>query len=210
MKDIYIIGASGFGKEVAWLIEELDNWNVIGFIDDNSELQGKKVNGIPVLGNLNYFDNIDKEIDAVIAIGNPNIRKKIISKLEHKKNLKFPNIIAKDVRIAKSIQLGIGNIICSGSILTTHIILGNFNIINLSCTVGHDVILHDYITIYPSVNVSGNVEIDNCCELGTGTKIIQGKTITSHVIIGAGSVIVKNLELSGTYVGVPAKIIKQV
>ena len=64
------------------------------------------------------------------------------------------------------------------------------------------------MTIYPSVNVSGNVLIGQCTELGTGTQIIQGKTITANSIVGAGAVVVKNIEEPGTYVGSPAKKIK--
>lgn len=144
-------------------------------------------------------------INVVIAIGNPYIREKIVQKLISKETICFPNIIAKDVRISKYVKMGIGNIICTGTILTTNISLGNFNHINLDCTVGHDVVLNDYITVYPSVNISGNVNIDDYSELGTGSKIIQGKTLAKSVVLGAGAVVVKNLEESGTYVGVPTK-----
>ena len=54
-KEIYIIGASGFGREVAWLIEELDEWKVKGFIDDNEAIIGTKINNIPVLGTVDFF-----------------------------------------------------------------------------------------------------------------------------------------------------------
>ena len=86
--------------------------------------------------------------------------------------------------------------------------LGNFNHINLDCTVGHDVVLNDYITVYPSVNISGNVNIDDYSELGTGSKIIQGKTLAKSVVLGAGAVVVKNLEESGTYIGIPVRRIR--
>ena len=104
--------------------------------------------------------------------------------------------------------MGMGNIICTQSILTVNITLGNFNHINLDCTVGHDVILHDFVTVYPSVNISGNVEVGNYSELGTGTKIIQGKSVTENVIIGAGSVVIKDLIEKGTYVGLPVRKVK--
>lgn len=208
MKDIYIIGASGFGREVAWLIEELDEFNVIGFVDDNKEIQDKKINDIPVVGGISFLIDQKEETNVVIAIGNPTIRYKIYEQLKENKNIKFPNIIAKDVRISNSNKLGIGNIICTQSILTVNITLGNFNHINLDCTVGHDVILHDFVTVYPSVNISGNVVVGNYSELGTGTKIIQGKSITENVIIGAGSVVIKDLIEKGTYVGSPVRKVK--
>lgn len=207
-KDIYIIGASGFGREVAWLLEELSEWNIKGFIDDNESIQQKEINGIDIIGTVDFLLERKEPTNLVIAIGNPKVRSAIYEKLKFNNNLFFPNIISKDVRISNTIKLGIGNIICSHSILTVNINIGNFNHINLDCTIGHDVILNDFITIYPSVNISGNVEIGNCCEIGTGTQIIQGKSIVDNVIIGAGATIVKNIQENGVYVGVPVKKIR--
>lgn len=204
-KDIVIIGASGFGREVAWLIEELDEWNIKGFIDDSDTLLGSSVNNYPVLGKTKDLLVCREEIYVVIAIGNPEIRKNIYQSLSQNHVLSFPNIIAKDVRIDKTIKLGIGNIICTHNVLTTNITLGNFNHINLSCTLGHDTVIHDFVTIYPGVNVSGNVTVHSYSELGTGSKIIQGKTINENIIVGAGGVVVRNLTQPGTYVGVPVK-----
>ena len=38
MKDLIIIGASGFGREVDWLVGRINKaeppWNLLGFIDD--------------------------------------------------------------------------------------------------------------------------------------------------------------------------------
>lgn len=78
----------------------------------------------------------------------------------------------------------------------------------MSCTIGHDVQFHDYITVYPGVNISGNVILNDCVEVGTGTQIIQGKEIVKETVIGAGSVVVKDIVENGTYTGVPAKQMK--
>lgn len=208
MNNIVIIGASGFGREVAWLIENSDNWNVKGFVDDNKDLENKSVNDYPVLGTIDFLLNVNEKTNAVVAIGNPQIRKKIVERLQSNKNISFPNIVDKDVIIDRTITLGFGNIICKGNILTTNIEIGNFNHINLSCTIGHDVQFHDYITVYPGVNISGNVIMNDCVEVGTGTKIIQGKKIVEETVIGAGSVVVKDIVENGTYIGVPAKQMK--
>ncbi len=208
MNNIVIIGASGFGREVAWLIENSDNWNVIGFVDDNKDLENKSMNDYPVLGTIDFLLNVNEKTNAVVAIGNPQTRKKIVERLQSNKNISFPNIVDKDVIIDKTVTLGFGNIICKGNILTTNIEIGNFNHINLNCTVGHDVQFNDYITVYPGVNISGNVIINDCVEVGTGTKIIQGKKIVKETVIGAGSVVVKDIVVNGTYIGIPAKQMK--
>ena len=49
MKDLIIIGASGFGREVAWLVERINRrspqWNLIGFLDDDESVQDSEING---------------------------------------------------------------------------------------------------------------------------------------------------------------------
>lgn len=211
MKDILIVGAGGFGREVAWLIEEINEeiseWNILGFIDENEAMYGEELNGYKVLGGLDKIGEF-KNVYIAIAIGNSKVRKDIVRKIStfdcKQATLIHPNVIMDK----KSNSIGKGCIICASNIITVNVNIGNYVIINLDSTVGHDVVLKDFATIYPSVNVSGCCTIGQCVELGTGSQIIQGKTIGDYSIIGAGSVVVKDIEEKRTAVGVPAKIIK--
>jgi sugar O-acyltransferase (sialic acid O-acetyltransferase NeuD family) len=103
------------------------------------------------------------------------------------------------------VELGCGNIICAGTIITVNIKIGNHVIINLDCTVGHDTVINDYVTCAPSVNISGQVEIEEGCDIGTNAAIIQGKKIGKWSIIGAGAVVSRDIPPGCTAVGVPAK-----
>ena len=84
----------------------------------------------------------------------------------------------------------------------------NFVILNLGCTVGHDTIIGDYCSFMPSVNISGEVIIENSVYVGTGAKIINLLTIGNSTIVGAGAVVSKSLPEKCTAVGIPAKPIK--
>lgn len=212
MKDLIIFGASGFGREVAWLTERINTqsptWNLLGFIDDNSEIQETVINGYKVLGTS---VDIVKYPDAyfVCAVGSSRIREKIINKLlEINPNIKFGILIDPSVEMSNLITIGEGTIICAHTIATVNINIGKHVIINLDCTIGHDAVLQDYVTLYPSVNVSGMTNIGKCTELGTGMQIIQGKTVGDYTIVGAGSVVVKDIPAKCTAVGSPAKPIK--
>ncbi len=206
MKDIVIIGAGGFGREVAWLIEDINTqkqtWNIVGFIDEDETLLGKKINGYKVVGNLDWL--VKQNIHACIAIGNPKIKEKIVNKLKSSKVI-YPNLIHPSVIKSKYIDYGEGCVICAGCILTVNIKLGNHIIINLDTTVGHDAIIKDYTTILPSVNISGFVKLEKSIIVGTGTQIIEGIQVAENAIIGASASVVRNIVESGTYVGVPAK-----
>lgn len=207
--DLVILGAGGFGREVlSQLKDTCHSYNILGFIDDTPELKGATVSGIPVLGGIDKLKYSIQPFNVVIAIGNSNARKKIYEDIKMNSNLTFPNIIMDGVKISDSVRMGQGCIICYSNILTVDIEIGDFVVINLDCTVGHDAKLLDYVTLYPSVNVSGNVTIGQLTEVGTGVNIIQGKMIGEKTIIGAGSVVIQNLPDNCTAVGAPAKPIK--
>lgn len=210
MRDLYIIGAGGFGREVAWLVERINSvapiWNLKGFIDDKDSLWGTMEGGYPILGGAEYLIQ-QGDVYAVCAVGASATRKKVVEKFTGSQ-IKFATLIDPSVLISNRVQVGEGTIICAGSIITVDIQIGNYVIINLDCTIGHDDRIQDFVTLYPSVNVSGNVVLGECTELGTGMQIIQGKTVVANTIIGAGSVVVRDITESGTYVGCPAKRIK--
>lgn len=209
MKDLIILGASGFGRETAWLTERINEkaptWNVLGFLDDNKEIHGTSVNGYPVLGGIEEAARF-LSVYYVCAIGTPAIRRTVIQHVnEIRPDAKFATLIDPNAIVSPYASVGQGTIICGGSIVTVNVSIGDHVIINLGCTVGHDAVLNGYTTLCPSVNVSGNVRIGEATEIGTGTQIIQGKNICANCTIGAGAVVIKDITEKGTYVGVPAK-----
>lgn len=209
MKDIVIIGAGGFGREVAWLIEDINKvekeWNIVGFVDDDESIQGNEINGYRVVGNVEWLKK--QEINVVNAIGDPIIKKKVMVRLEDSKNI-YPILIHPNVIYSDKVEIGEGSIICAGNIITVNIEIGTHVIVNLDCTIGHDAVLGDYTTVLPSVNISGFVKIEECVNIGTGSVIIQGASIGKNTVVGAGAVVVKDLPGNCTAVGAPAKPIK--
>lgn len=208
-RKIIIYGAGGFGREVQWLIERINSmsepkWEIQGYIDDGVEV-GKLINGYPVIGGFDDLMSLSEDVAVAFAIGSAKVRKKVAIACKKNKNLYYPNLVDPSVICSERIRLGEGNIICAGNILTVDIEIGDFNIINLDCTIGHDAILKSYVTLYPSVNISGMVRLGEESEVGTGSRIIQGIDITNSVIIGAGSTVIKNIDKMGTYVGSPVR-----
>lgn len=211
MKDLYIIGAGGFGREIVWLVERINQreatWNIKGFVDDNTSLQGYAKDGYPIVGGTDYLLNQQKEIWIACAVGSAKVRKSIIEKLQVNPNIRFATVIDPSVILSDRIKIGEGTIICAGTILTVDITIGNHVIINLDCTLGHDDVIEDFVTIYPSVNVSGNALVETCAELGTGMQIIKGKKIGKESILGARAVVVKDIPEKCTAVGSSAKVL---
>lgn len=211
MEPIVIVGAGGFGREVQWLIERINSkekeWEILGYIDDNLSTK-EVINGYPILGKLDWFQKQERKLNVVCAIGSPLIRKEVLSKLQNYSEIEYPNLIDPSIEFFERVSIGIGNIICANNLLTVDIILKDFNIINLDCTIGHDVEINSYVTLYPGANISGNVVLEDGVEIGTGACIIQGKKIGRNTIVGAGAVVINNLPEKCVAVGNPAKVIK--
>ncbi|WBW98946.1 acetyltransferase [Oceanirhabdus sp. W0125-5] len=210
MKDILIIGSGGVGKEVALLIEQINEykptWNLLGFLDDNKDLHNTVINGYKVLGNIDLLHEY-KDINAICAIANYKVKKQIINKLRNNQ-IKFPNIIHPSICLSKTTYIGEGVIIYPGVVMTSNIEVGDYVILSPKCGIGHESIIKDYVSLLWNVNVSGNVIIEEGCLLGSGSTILQNKKIGRGSIVGAGAVVTKDIPDNSIAVGCPAKVIK--
>jgi sugar O-acyltransferase (sialic acid O-acetyltransferase NeuD family) len=203
-KKICIIGSSGFAKEVYWLITESNTgYEVDCFMEPDKYWEEKTVFDIPVKKQSEFNPSIHA---AVIGIGNPDIRKKVVEE-QLSNETEYPSIIHPNVQMSKWVSIGKGAIICSGNIITCDITIGNFSVINLNSTIGHDCLIGDYLTVNPGVNISGLCNLGNNVYFGTNSAIRQGVTVCNDVVIGMGACVVKNIEVPGTYIGNPAKIL---
>lgn len=212
MRDIAIFGVGGFGREVLTLIQDINKieptWNVVGFFDDGYEV-GYQVHGLKNLGGTQELNEWKTPLALALAIGTPRIKKAISNKI-HNVLVEYPTLIHPSVIIGDkdSVKLGKGCIICAYSVITCDIEIGDFVILNLACTVGHDSVVKNNCAFMPSCNVSGECIIDEGVYLGTGVKVINRTSIGAETIVGAGAIVTTSLPAKCTAVGVPAKPIK--
>lgn len=201
---LLIFGMSGISKEVKTIVDEINGRNYsstfdfLGYVSEKEEEIGKIIGNSKVVCSDNSFEEYIKafkQIGVVIPIGTPQIKKAIWEKVCRYDNIVYPNIISPSAQMMDwpSIEMGVGNIICSGCILTTEIRMGNFNLININSTVGHNVTLGNYGVINPLASISGNVEIEDEVLIGAGCAIKQGTTIRKKSIVGLGAIITKDV-----------------
>ena len=210
MKDLVIVGTGGVGKETALIVEDINEisqeWNLLGFIDDNKELIGKEINGYKVLGDREFLNNFDKEVYVVIAIADYCIKEELVKYLTNK-NIQYATLIHPSVKINRTISIGKGCIIYQNVIMTVNINIGNHVIISPKCGIGHDSLIEDYVTVLWNVNISGSERIRQGVTLGSGCTIIQGLEIGRGSFVGAGAVVIRDIDESKTAVGVPTRYV---
>ena len=210
MKDIVIYGAGGFGREIACLLrlinEKENQWNLIGFLDDNETIWGTKNEYGTVLGDSEWLNKCDKELACAIAVGNPNAVQAIVGKINSPK-VSFPNLFAPTVTFLDkdSLQIGQGNIFCSNCFISCNVKVGNFNLFNGYIPIGHDAVIGDYNVVMPACNISGGVTLGECNFLGVQSVVLQYVKIGNNTRIGANSVIMRKTKDGFLYMGNPAK-----
>lgn len=205
-KKVIIIGASGHAKVIAEIITKSGD-EVIGFLDDNKDIQYKEIYlNKKVLGTIKdiakYQDNY-----FVIGIGNNNIRKTLSNTYL---NLKWYTAVHPNTTIANDVKIGAGTVVMPGVVINPGSIIGKHCIINTCSSLDHDNIIEDYVHISPGAHLAGNVKVQESSWICAGVTIINNVTIASNNIIGAGAVVIKDIEdTNGTYIGVPANKISK-
>ena len=117
IRDLYIIGAGGFGREVAWLAERINavepTWNIKGFVDDSEAIQGTKLGNYAVVGTCQMLREMGTEVWVICAIGPSCVRRQVIEKVSYYDNVKFATLIDPSVLMSSSVQIGEGSMVCS-------------------------------------------------------------------------------------------------
>lgn len=198
MNRLIIIGASGHGKVVAD-IAKLNGYTDIVFLDDNECI--KKCGVYPVIGKTAVASSLKG--DFFVAIGNADVRKRIMERIGKCIILVHPQaIMAEDVIIDE------GSVVMAGAVINSGTKVGKGCIINTCSSVDHDCELGNYVHISVGAHICGTVNIGDNTWIGAGATIKNNTNIIRNCTIGVGAAVIRNIETSGVYVGVPARMIK--
>jgi sugar O-acyltransferase (sialic acid O-acetyltransferase NeuD family) len=211
-RKIVILGAGGFAREVLDIFEACNkvgqDYDVLGYVvESRYGSTGTVFNDKPILGDFDWLSRYAKEVYAICAVGAPQLRLRLV-RFAKERGLRFCSIIHPTAVLTRWVTIGEGVVITAGCVLTNQIHIGNHVHVNLDCTIGHDAVLDDFVTLAPGVHVSGKVALSTGCYIGTGSNIIDNVHIGEWSIVGAGSTIVKDVPANTTVVGVPGRVIK--
>ncbi|MBP5769846.1 MAG: acetyltransferase [Bacteroidaceae bacterium] len=212
---IVIVGAGGFGREVASLLKRINRqsptWELLGFYDDDTRTKprGSRNEYGDILGTVDDLNQVTTPVAAILAIGFPNMLKSVKDRLTNPL-ISFPNIIAPEASILdpENYQMGQGNILSSFASISCNVRLGNFNVINNRTSFGHDAVVGDFNTFMTACRISGGTVIGNQNRFGVGAIVIPGVKIGTGVTVSPGSVIMRKPKDNSTYIGNPAKQFK--
>lgn len=206
MKDIIIVGASGFGRELVQWIEDINEnnpqWNILGFIDDNpNALDGCRCD-YRIIGSIKGWQPKPTEYFAC-ALAFPEVKIKIVTMLKDK-GAKFATLIHPTALVNKYAEIGEGVIMTPRSNVNADAKVGNFVSI-LGSGVGHDAVVGNWSTLSGRCSINGHVQIGEKVYIACGVSIAPSKKVGDGATIGIGSVVISNVKAGTKVFGNPAK-----
>lgn len=212
MKNVLIFGASGHGSVVLDCIEQEGIYNVMGFIDSFKKI-GTLLNGYQVLGSEKVLPEIIDKFNIygiIIAIGDNWRRKLLVDKIrEIAPDLKFIRAIHPSATVGKDVTIGEGTVIMPGTIVNANCTIGTHCILNTNSSLDHDSVMENFSSLAPRVCTGGNLLLRSFSAICLGANVIEGITIDTHTVIGAGSLVIKDIESRVLAFGNPAEVVRE-
>lgn len=213
MKKIVLIGAGGFGREVATIIEVLNSikprYELLGFLDDGPQFhQGMTINGYPWLGKHDWILDHKDDVVCNCTVGNPHVKGKIQRELTEQ-GVTFETIIAYGGYIAPYTEIGPGCVFYGAVMISVNCKIGAGVLMNQAVNIGHDVTIGDYTTIMPATGISGECKIGSEVSIGGHAFVIPKRKVGDGATIAAGSIVFSNVKAGTTVLGNPAKRMRE-
>ena len=207
---VLIIGAGGHGRVVLDILLQAGIHQVVGLLDSNTDIHGRRVDGLPVLGDPEDLPLIAEQhqIDGVvIAIGDNGVRRGLAREIEQA-GIELVNAVHPSATIARNATLGRNVVVAAGAVVCAHCQIGDSVILNTGCIIDHQTMIGEGSHICPGVRIAGRVKVESGTFVGIGATIVPKITLGCESIIGAGSVVIEDVPSLTTVVGVPATPIR--
>lgn len=204
MRKVIFIGAGEYAESVYDSIQK-EEYELVGFVDKYKK--GYHI-GKPILSaTIEELCNF-KDYTYFISIGDVKQREKQFEEVK-KLGLETINIIDKTAIISNSVKIGTGNFIGKMSIVNSGTVIGDNNMINSRALIEHHCKIMNHTRISTSTTINGAVIVEDGVYLGSMACCIGQQKLGEFSVVGAGAVVLGDVESYCTVVGVPAKVIKR-
>jgi len=208
---ILIIG-TGAQAKYALEIFHLRKLPVVGIIALPGETPPEKIDGVSVIGSIDQFDDIyskNGKPSLVLCCSKNIIKEKIVKELA-KHDCQYINVIHPSAVIARTAIVGRGVIVNANAVIQPYAKVGNHVMIHAGVIIEHDCAIGEYTNLAPNVTLAGYVKVEKGATVYSGAVVVPNMKIGEYAVVGAGSVVLKNVKEHMIVAGCPAREIKSV
>jgi sugar O-acyltransferase (sialic acid O-acetyltransferase NeuD family) len=215
VKPLILVGAGGFARETAEVVRAINadrpTWDLLGFVDDSSDLVDTTVDGLPVLGPIHALGSLPAA-NLVACTGHPAnyfSRKQIVRRLGvppcHYATLVHPTAV-----VPGSASIALGTVLLANTVLTASVRVGAHVAVMPAVVLTHDVRVGDFATIGAGARLAGRVQVGEGAYIGSGALVREDVSIGPWALIGMGAVVTEDVPTGEVWVGVPARRLRAV
>jgi len=208
---VIIVGAGGHGRVVLDILKRTRSYDVVGFLDSDPKSHGRRMDGLPILGDLATLPELVRSRNvggAIVAIGDNGIRRAFADEIDAM-GVPLVNAVHPSANLAHNVTLGRNVVIAAGALVSAHCQVGDSVILNTGCIVDHESMIGTAAHICPGTKLAGRVTVEAGAFVGIGATVLQGLRIGCEAVIGGGAVVIDDVAPMTTVVGVPACIVHE-
>ncbi len=209
-----MVGSGGYARELCFWISTVTSpgggpeFELVGMIVTDADRFPPPDGETRFLGDYRWLEEHRGEVDAAaIGLGVPWARREIGDTITRRfPEIDLPPIVGPHVAYDhRSSPLGRGVILSGGVMATVGITFGDYLMININATVGHEAVLGRGVVINPGATIAGGVTLGDDVLVGSGADVLGGVTVGRGATVGAGAVVTSDVEPGVTVVGIPAR-----
>ena len=206
-----IIGAGTYGEVYLAYLRE-SGVNVVAFFDVDESLWGTKVQGVPVLGDESLLkeDEYKQQIQGVYCpIGNNPLRVKILTEMSLL-GYETPVFIHPTAVIHPEANLGSkGVYVLPGTVISPYTVVEDYCMFGNNVNVEHHSLIEAGVFMASGVSFGANLCARRYVYIGMGATVMTGvKELGENCLIGAGSMVIKDVPEKAVVAGNPARILR--
>jgi len=207
---LLVVGASGLAEEVLAAVRASGTLAQAGVLDDDERRWGTTLGGAPVLGGL---DRVRRHPDhrVLVCVGRGRARRAIVERLTALRvdRSRYATVIHPSVHVPAGCSVGRGSVLLAGAVLTADVRVGEHVVVMPHATLTHGDVLEDYATVCAGVSLGGRVVVGPGAYLGMNASVREDRRIGADATLGMGAALTVDLPARQTWVGVPARPVRQ-
>ena len=210
-----VVGAGGFGRETVEAVRAMNScgasWQLLGYLDDDPALKGRRVDGTPVLGGITEAKNLPNS-SFVVCTGRPDnyvSRPRLVSILALPPD-RYATIVHPTATVSSSSRIGPGSVLLASVVLTAAVTIGSHVAVMPHVTLTHDDVVNDFATIASGARLGGHARIGEGAYVGAGALIREDRSVGKQAMVGMGSVVLNDVPDGQVWIGMPARYLRDV